>query len=91
VTEPPWIPDTDTLRARPILGHLAAIAHQLDLMVAALTAEHSGAGSTSSLTIQARSMVLAATVLQRQIAIYRHLLDVQGSELSPEGTVRLPR
>ena len=85
VTHPVWTPEAAALVDHPALGHLSAVVHQLQLMVAALTAAHAGNGAGDPLTVQARSMVLTATVLQGQVTLYRQLLEARQMKVGPPG------
>ncbi len=91
MTQPVWTPEAAALANHPALGHLSGVVHQLQLMVAALTAAHTGADAGEPLTVQARSMVLTATVLQGQVTLYRQLLEAQRLERGPPGPVQRRR
>ena len=85
MTQPVWTPEAAALVDHPALGHLSAVVHQLQLMVVALTAAHTGTDATEPLTVQARSMVLTATVLQGQVTLYRQLLEAPRLKGGPPG------
>ena len=85
MTQPVWTPEAAELVDHPALGHLSAVVHQLQLMVAALTAAHTGTDASEPLIVQARSMVLTATVLQGQVTLYRQLLETRRLKVGPPG------
>ena len=70
----PWTPRPDGLRRHPQLAALAALDHQLRLVVGVLAAVHEGQDDTLPELHQARGIAHVARTLQSQIDAYRRLL-----------------
>jgi len=62
------------LATHPELGHLALLAHQLEVLTAVLTLVHSGSRQPEALTHHARGMVRVIRILQLQLDTYKELL-----------------
>lgn len=69
-----WSPEQPALEHHPELAHLALLAHQLELLTAALTLVHAGNRQPEPLTHHARAMVQVVRILQLQIDTYRELV-----------------
>lgn len=82
----PWSPDAASLGSHPELGHVALLAHQLDVLTAVLTHVHGAGGQPEALTHHARGMVQVIRVLQLQLDAYREM-----SVLPSESKRRRPR
>jgi len=70
----PWLLEPQALRRHPELGHLALLAHQLEVLTAVLTQVHGGGGQSEALTHHARGMVRVLHILKLQLDAYRELL-----------------
>lgn len=70
----PWSPAPSSLGAHPELGHIALLAHQLDVLTAVLTQVHGEGGPPEALTHHARGMVQVIRVLQLQLDAYREMI-----------------
>jgi len=62
------------LSQHPELGHLALLAHQLEILTNVLTLVHGGGGQSEALTHHARGMVRVTRILQLQLDAYRELV-----------------
>lgn len=74
MSKAPWTPRPDGLRRHPQLAALAALDHQLRLVVGVLAAAHEGQADTLPELHQARGIAHVARTLQSQIDAYRRLL-----------------
>ena len=72
-----WSPTQPALHDHPELAHMALLAHQLELLTAALTLAHAGDSQPEPLTDHARGMVQVVRILQLQIDTYRELVSAQ--------------
>lgn len=70
----PWSLEPLVLSQHQELGHLALLAHQLEVLTAVLTQVHGGGGQSEALTHHARGMVRVIRILQLQIDAYRELV-----------------
>lgn len=82
-----WSPEQPALEQHPELAHLALLAHQLELLTAALTLAHAGKREPAPLTHHARGMVQVVRILQLQIDTYRELVAAQPAA----ATLKKPR
>jgi hypothetical protein len=73
---PPWTPGSPQLRQHPQLAALAALDHQLRLVVRSLTVAHKGQADDHPVLHQARGIASVARTLQAQIEAYRRLLGL---------------
>jgi hypothetical protein len=78
----PWSPAQAQLRQHPQLAALAAIDHQLRLVVGVLASAHEGQADGRPELHQARSIARVARLLQHQINAYRQLLALPEESIS---------
>ncbi len=88
MSRPAWTPTAAGLRSHPQLAALAALDHQLGLLVGALTAVHQGQGGHLPELQKAREIARSARSLQRQIDVYRRLVDTTPKAASGSDTGR---
>ncbi|MCP4873124.1 MAG: hypothetical protein GY898_30900 [Proteobacteria bacterium] len=74
MSRPPWTPKPEGLRRHPQLAALAALDHQLRLVIGVLAAVHEGQVDTLPELHQARGIAHVARTLQSQIDAYRRLV-----------------
>lgn len=75
MSRPPWTPKPTDLERQPQLAPLAALDHQLRLVIGVLAAAHDGQDDAQPELHQARGIARVARTLQSQIDAYRRLLD----------------
>jgi len=86
----PWTPPAATLREHPQTAALAALDHQLQLVISALAAAHEGQSDERPELHQARGIARVARTLQSQIEAYRRLVE-SPIEAQPQRLERRPR
>lgn len=74
MSRPPWTPKSAGLRQHPQLAALAALDHQLRLVVGVLAAVHEGQDDALPELHQARGIARVARTLQSPIDAYRRLV-----------------
>ena len=74
MSRPPWTPGPAGLKRHPQLAALAALDHQLRLVVGALAAVHEGQDDNLPGLHQARGIAHVARPLQSQTDAYRRLV-----------------
>jgi hypothetical protein len=85
MSKAPWSPRPDGLRRHPQLAALAALDHQLRLVVGVLAAVHEGQDDALPELHQARGIARVARTLQSQIDAYRRLVAAPPkAAVSPE-------
>ena len=85
-----WTPPAALLRSHPQTAVLAALDHQLQLVVGALAAAHEGQPDERPELHQARGIARVARTLQSQIEAYRRLVE-SPIEATPRLAERRPR
>ena len=80
-----WSPGPSVLGQHPELGHVALLAHQMEVLTDVLTLVHGRGGQPEALKHHARGMVCVIRILQLQLDTYKELLLLPGDEPRPHG------